>query len=229
MLFRSRMDRTLAGFLKFLDQRVGLKNCTIVLTADHGVAPLPEVIHARSPAIYAGRLDIPLILSTVETALNKAFGPLADKTRWTLRDDAWFLLYPAALQEKNVTAAAAQAVVRDALLTLPFIQVAYTRTQLEQAAVSDEFGRSALLSFNRTRSGDVFFQPKPYFFNNNKLVGTTHGTPYNYDNHVPLLWYGVGVKPGIRSERVGVDDLAPTLAHILGIPAPPQAAGRILF
>ena len=222
-----RMDRTLAGFFKFLDQRIGLKNCTIVLTADHGVSPMPETIHARNPAIPAGRLDTALIQRTVEAALNKTFGPLADKSQWSVRDDAWFLLYPAALQEKKVEAAAAQSVMRAALLTLDFIQAAYTRDQLEKREVNDEFGQSALLSFNRVRSGDVFFQPRPYFYN--KVAGSTHGTPHDYDNHVPLLWYGVGVKPGVRTERVGMDDLAPTLAHILGIPAPPLAAGRILF
>ncbi|MDI1251093.1 MAG: hypothetical protein PSV13_19685, partial [Lacunisphaera sp.] len=60
-------------------------------------------------------------------------------------------------------------------------------------------------------------------------TGTTHGTPYQYDTHVPQLWYGVGVPPGVRTERVGVDDIAPTLAHLLGIPVPPLAGGRILF
>lgn len=222
-----RMDHTLAGFFKFLDQRLGLQNCTIVLTADHGVAPMPETVHARNPSVPAGRIDMALVQRTVEAALNRAFGPLADQSLWSVRDDAWFLLYPAALQEKKVSAAAAEAVMRDALLTLDFVQAAYTRTQLESGAVNDEFGPAARLSFNRARSGDVFFQPKPYFFN--KAAGSTHGTPYDYDTHVPLLWYGVGVKPGVRTERVGVDDLAPTLANLLGVPAPPQAAGRVLF
>lgn len=222
-----RMDRTLAAFFKFLDQRVGLDRCTLVLTADHGIPSMPETVHARNPSIPAGRLDMGLIQSTVETALNQAFGPLADKSPWSARDDAAFLLYPAALQEKKISATAAQTVMRNALLTLDFVQAAYTRTQLEQGAVNDELGRRALLSFNRERSGDVIFQSKPYFYN--KASGSTHGTPYNYDTHVPLLWFGVGVKPGVRTERVGMDDLAPTLAHILGVPAPPLAEGRVLF
>ncbi|SDS30889.1 alkaline phosphatase family protein [Opitutus sp. GAS368] len=222
-----RMDRTLAGFFKFLDRGVGLKNCTIVLTADHGVAPMPETVRARMPGTSAGRVDTALLERTVEAALNRVFGPLQDGSAWTVRDDNWFLLYPAAMKEKQVAPAAAQAVVRDALLTLDFIAAAYTREQLEKGGLTDESGRAALLSFNRARSGDIFFQTKPYFFN--KATGSTHGTPYDYDTHVPLIWYGAGVKPGVHSERVGVDDLAPTLAHLLGVPAPPLAAGRILF
>jgi hypothetical protein len=113
------------------------------------------------------------------------------------------------------------------LLTLDFVQAAYTRDQLEKGEVNDELGRSALLSFNRARSGDVFYQPRPYFFS--RTSGSTHGTPYNYDTHVPLIWFGPGVKAGVHPERVGVDDLAPTLAHLLGLPAPPQSEGRVLF
>ena len=90
-----------------------------------------------------------------------------------------------------------------------------------------ELGRAAVLSFNRERSGDVYFQTKPYFFGRGS--GSNHGAPYNYDTHVPLVWYGVGVKPGTYVDRVGVDNLAPTLAHILGVPAPPLTRARILF
>jgi len=222
-----RMDRTLAEFFKFVDQKVGLAKCTIILTADHGAAPMPEVVHRLSPSIPAGRVNFALIDQTVNRALDTAFGPLADKTRWAVRDDATYLIFPDALKQKKLESSAVEQVIRDALLTVDFIQAAYTRTQFEHGQINTELGRRAQLSFNLERSGDVFFQPKPYFFS--KLTGTTHGTPYNYDNHVPLVWYGVGVKPGIRTERIGEDDLAPTLANLLGIPAPPRAEGHVLF
>ena len=222
-----RLDRMLAGLFKYLDGRLGLKNCTIVLTADHGVSPMPETVQRINPSVPAGRAITSEVNAAVGEALDRAFGPLADKSAWFVRDDAWILLYPTALAEKKVTAAAAQAVVRAALRSLPFIEAAYTREQLEAGAVQDELGRRALLSFNRERNGDVFYQTKPYYYH--KTSGTTHGTPYNYDTHVPLLWYGAGVPAGVRTERVGVDDLAPTLARILGLPAPPRSEGRILF
>ena len=222
-----RTDRILARFFKFLDQRIGRQKCLIVLTADHGVSPMPERVHAVSPATPAGRIEPAELLAAGEQALNRAFGPLADKSNWLVRDDTWLLIFPAALREKAVSPAAAQAVVRDALLKLDFVQAAYTRDQLEKDAVTDELGRQALLSFNRARSGDVFFQAKPYYFI--RATGATHGTPYDYDTHVPLLWFGAGVKPGVRAERVAMDDLAPTLAHLLGLPAPPLSEGRVLF
>jgi len=198
----------------------------IVLTADHGIPSMPEHIHARNPHIPAGRINGAELLATCEAALNGKFGPLAEG-RWLLRDDASFLILPGALKEKNVAASAVQEAVREALLTVDYVQAAYTRDQLERGAVNDERGRQMLLSFNRARSGDVFYQVKPYYFS--RQTGSNHGTPYNYDTHVPLLWFGAGVKPAVHPERVGVSDLAPTLSRLLGLPAPPQSTGSVLF
>ena len=59
--------------------------------------------------------------------------------------------------------------------------------------------------------------------------GTTHGSVHDPDTHVPQVWFGAGVPRGVHVERVGVDDIAPTLSALLGIPSPPQAMGRVLF
>jgi hypothetical protein len=222
-----RTDRTLEQFFQFIDHRIGLQKCLIILTADHGTSPMPERIHALSKEIPAGRIDGGKLLAAGEAALNATFGPLADKSRWLVGDDASLLIFPAALREKKIESAAAQTVVRDALLKLDFVQAAYTRRQLENGDVNDELGRRALLSFNKARSGDVFYQAKPYYFT--RSSGSNHGSPYNYDTHVPLLWYGVGIKAGLHAERVAVSDLAPTLSHLLGLPAPPLSEGHVLF
>lgn len=222
-----RTDRLLEQLFGFLERRIGLQKCLIVLTADHGVAPMPERIHALSPHVPAGRFEGAKLLAACESALDEEFGPLADDGRWLLRDGSALLILPAALEEKKLAAPVVQAVVRDALLRIDFVQAAYTRDQLERGGVNDEPGRMMLRSFNRARSGDVLFQAKPYYFS--RASGSTHGTPYNYDTHVPLLWYGAGVKPGVRSGRVGVDDIAPTLARLLGLSAPPMSTGTVLF
>ncbi|HWA26612.1 MAG TPA: alkaline phosphatase family protein [Lacunisphaera sp.] len=222
-----RTDRTLADFFQFLDRRIGLKHCLIVLTADHGVAPMPERIHALRPEVAAGRVDRAAVLAGCESALVEKFGALSADGRWLVQDEHSIRIIPAALREKNVPVAAAQAVVRDALLKLDFVQAVYTRDQLESGDVHDDAGRKMLLSFNRDRSGDVIYQTKPYFFS--RATGSNHGTPYNYDTHVPLLWYGAGVKPGVYAEPVGVNDLAPTLARLLGLNAPPASTGKVLF
>jgi arylsulfatase A-like enzyme len=222
-----RTDRLLADFFKFLDQRIGLKNCTILLTADHGIAPIPEQIKAISPKFSAGRVDNVRLLKTCEAALDRAFGPLGDGKRWLLVDESSLLFLRDVLKDKKIEQPVAERVVRDALLTIDFVEAAYTRDEMERGAVLGEYAAATLLSFNRERSGDLYYQMKPYWVD--RKTGTNHGAPYNYDVHVPLAWFGVGVKPGIYTERVGVDDIAPTLAHLLGVNSPPMSQGRILF
>ena len=222
-----RTDRMMADFFKFLDGRVGLKNCTIIFTADHGIAPIPERVKAVNFKFSAGRVDNVRLLKTCEAALDRAFGPLGDNRHWLVVDESSLLFFRDVLKEKKVDQAAAENIVRDALLTIDFVEAAYTRAELEQGRAVGEYGAATLLSFNRERSGDLYYQMKPFWVD--RKNGTNHGTPYNYDVHVPLLWFGVGVKPGTYIERAGVDDIAPTLAHLLGILPPSMAKGRVLF
>ena len=222
-----RTDRMLADLFKVIDERVGLKNCTILLTGDHGAPPMPERLRTIAPGMDAGRIDHPRALNTGEAALTQAFGALPEGRRWFVTDSTALIFSIDVLKERNVAPAAAEAVLRDALLTIPFIAAAFTRTELAAHRATGEFAAAAQLSFHPLRSGDVLYIPKPYWLD--RKTGTNHGTPYNYDTHVPLLWLGVGVIPSLRSERIGVDDIAPTLANILGRLAPPRGLGRNLF
>lgn len=218
-----RLDRTLAELFRFLDEKVGLANCTIVLTADHGVAPLPERNPAQGGRVRGADLD-----KLVFAALDAKFGLLADNERWAVRDGLGYHLNPAALAQKQLVPAAVEEAIRAVLAAAPGLAAAYTRTRLLDPAPLDAVGEAVRLSFYPPRSPDVLAVLKPFFIDRTS-PGTTHGTPYDYDTHVPLLWYGAGVKPGVHAARVGVDDLAPTLARLLGVPAPPQATGRVLF
>jgi hypothetical protein len=222
-----RLDRTLAGLFKFLDEKIGPAHYTVVLTADHGVAPLPERILATSRDLAAGRVN-PADEKPVFAALDARFGAPANAERWAIRDGVCYHLNPAVLAEKNLAPAVVADALRDALLNHPAIAAAYTRTRFADPAPLDAIGEAMRLSYYPPRSGDVVFVLKPYFIIRPDS-GTTHGTPYDYDNHVLLVWFGLGVPPGKRTERVDADEIAPTLAALLGVPRPPQAAGRQLF
>lgn len=224
-----RLDRVLAGLLDAIDRAVGLKNCVIVLTADHGSSPLPEHVRALRPEIPAGRLDVAAADRAVTTALEQAFGKAPDGDYWCLRDNFGYHLRPTVLQALNVQADAAARVAKQALLARPEVANAFTAAEvLAMAAEDDSLAAGSRRSYFPGRSQDVIFVLKPYFIDRPKS-GTNHGTPYDYDTHVPQLWFGAGVTPGIHVERTGVDDLAPTLAGLLGVPRPPQAQGRRLF
>jgi predicted AlkP superfamily pyrophosphatase or phosphodiesterase len=222
-----RLDRVLAELFGFFDREIGVGRWVVVLTADHGVASLPERTVAAGAG--GGRVNTRDLDSAVKKALDRAYGPLTADEVWFVRDGSALHLRPAALAQKNVAAAAAAAVAREALARQACVAQAFTR---EEILAAPPEGDSVLAmvrrSYHAGRGRDVLFVLKPNFIMRNN-TGTTHGTPHDYDTHVALLWHGPGVPQGVRTERVGVEDIAPTLAALLGVPAPAGAQGRRLF
>jgi hypothetical protein len=222
-----RLDRTLAEFLRFLETRVGLDRCLIVLTADHGVAPLPERVLADKGPGSASRFSVAGIDATLAQALDAAFGPLPDDVAWYTRDGSAFHLNPAALQVRHAAAGLVSAELKRVLLGYPWTFAVHTREELTGPAPLDPVGEMMRRSFHAARSPDVITLYRPHF--TTSKAGTGHGTPHEYDTHVPQLWFGAGVKPGVHAERVAVEDIAPTLAGLLGVELPPEAKGKRLF
>ena len=224
-----RLDRVIAEFLTFLDREVGEKNYVVVLSADHGAAPLPERTQAFDRGVVSGRLDGAGLDRQVEAALTAAFGAPTTGAAWALRDGYGYRLIASSLADRSIESSAAQLVVKATLLKSAQIGVAFTRDELTgRVAVAGAFLDDWRLSFNVERSPDVMFSPQPYVVDRTP-AGTNHGTPYDYDNHVPLIWFGAGITPAIHRQRVGTDSLAPTLSALLGVPAPPLARGERLF
>jgi hypothetical protein len=223
-----RLDRTLAGLFRFLDAKVGAGKWVVALTADHGIPPLPEKTQREHGSAAAGRLSGSELDRFVFGALDAAYGPLPENAYWGVRDNSGYHLSPVALRANHLTAAQLAGKFREILLTYPMIAAAYTREQLTASAPLDALGEMERLSFHPPRGTDVVYIPKPNFIERS-TAGTTHGTPYDYDTHVPQVWYGAGVKAGVHPERVAVEDLAPTLAARLGVTLPPEAKGKDLL
>ncbi len=222
-----RMDRTIAALLACLDREVGLANCVIVLSADHGVAPLPERVLATNPGASAGRVKSADVDAAAKKALDAAFGALPKGESWFTRDNLGYHLRPAALAAKTVDAAAAAKVVKAALEPLPYMAEVYTRAELV-GPTDDGDAMPTLMrrSYRPASDRDVVFVFKPNWVGK-AGSGTTHSLPYDYDQHVPQLYFGAGVPKGVmRSERVGVDAIAPTLAKLLGLDPPAQAKAK---
>ncbi len=224
-----RLDRVLASLFECLDREVGLARCVIVITADHGVMPLPERFAARQPESPSGRVRSADLDTVVKQALDAAFGPLPERGVWFTRDNAGYHFRPAALAAKKVSPADAAKIVKAALATVPSIAQAFTRAEiLALSAEGDSVTAMMRRSYYAPRDRDVVFVLKPNFIAKT-VSGTGHGSPYDYDTHVPQVWFGAGVPRGVRPERVGVDNIAPTLAALLGLPPLPQAQSRALF
>ncbi len=217
-----RTDRQLAEFFAMLDAKVGLAHTLIVLTADHGVAPVPEVQQERH--LPGGRIVTKTLYPPITAALEARFGP-----------GAWLLatagsspyLNHALIAEKQLDPAQVRHVAAEAARQTPHVARVYTRDQLLRGEVaSDLIGRRVLRGFNAQRSGDLEILFEPFWMRADK--GTTHGTPYNYDAHVPLVFMGPGVTAGRYPQHAALNDLAPTVAVLAGVDAPSGSEGRVL-
>jgi predicted AlkP superfamily pyrophosphatase or phosphodiesterase len=224
-----RLDRVLASLLDCLDREVGLARCVIVLTADHGVSPLPERVQSINAEIPAGRIRTGEIDALVRKALDATYGALPQGETWFVRDGAGYHLRPAPYAERRIELADAAKVVKSAVLAYAPVAQAFTRAEL---LATDPEGDSIIGMVRRSyfeRGGrDVVYVLKPYFMDKSP-TGTTHGMPYETDTNVPQLWFGLGVKPGVHLGRVSIEDIAPTMASLLGVPVPPQTRGARLF
>jgi hypothetical protein len=217
-----RSDRIVAELLQHLDHTVGHDRYMLVLSADHGVCPLPEV--ARSQGKAAGRISALMLTGDVERFLARTFG--GEKARWLEATSyPWIYLNRKLLRERQLEASRVEEALAGWLRKQPGIEAAYTRTQLMRGLPGDDpIGQAVWRSFHPDRCGDVAVVLKPYYLPSAPLAtGTTHGTPHSYDTHVPLLVYGRGVQPGVHRKPVTPQASAAILAQALGIP-PPAAA-----
>ena len=135
------------------------------------------------------------------------------------------------LEKKNVDLAAANRVAADALLAAPQVHASrvYTREQLLGGGLGDFITTAAVNGFHQSRSGDLIIVFEPYHIpGSGSRGGTTHFMPYNYDNHVPVVFFGAGVKHGVYHRTIAVNDIVPTLAAMLDVELPSGAFGRVL-
>jgi predicted AlkP superfamily pyrophosphatase or phosphodiesterase len=219
-----RLDRTIADLLNYVDKRVGLKNCVVALTADHGVAPIPEYI--QSLKMDAGRVSGRDIQDAANRALTARFGG----EKWVLGfvNDQLYLDQKM-IADRKVDPAEVERVAGEAILSVPGIVDYFTRTQiLEGRLPSTGIARRVTNGFNRMRSGDVWIITRPFFFVAEGNLPTTHGSPYNYDTHVPVVLFGLGVNKGRYDLDCSPSDIAPTLAALLGVEPPSTRVGHVL-
>ncbi len=217
-----RTDLALGRLLDAIDRRVGLARTVVVLTADHGVAPVPEQMAKwRMPG---GRFPRPDLEKAVGVALEKAYGPGA----WVEgRAGSSIYLNRTLVAEKKLDLAAVERLTADGAESVPSVWRAYTRAQLLEGRVPpDPWSRRVLASFDRELSGDVDILLDPYWMA--ATGGTTHGTAYSYDTHIPLVIMGPRIRPGRYDRPVLLNDLAPTLATLLNVESPSGAAGQPL-
>lgn len=215
-----RTDLQLAGFADFLDQEVGQDHWTMILTADHGVAPVVE--YANQYRLPAHRNPLGDKLATMQTALEQY---LRSHIRVTVPD----LMLIEKLEENQVfldhehpdlagdQLEFAANLLKRFLLEVPHLHAVRTRSEL-QANPQDWLGQLLHRSLHPQRSGDVLIVYSPYVVPGEK--GTTHGSPWHYDRHVPLMLLGNGIRTTACDRPVSPACIASTVARLLEIDYP---------
>lgn len=215
-------DRMLGQFLQYLDKRFPPGSTLVVFTADHGVAPLPEVQAQRK--MPGGRLLEADLRKTVESALYARFG----EGKWIdYASYGAFWLDRATIRDKKLKQSEVEDCAAAALAAVPHVFRVYTGTRLQNGwLIQDRVGLRVANSFYPGRSANVSSILEPYWIFGAR--DASHGAAYSYDTHLPLIFMGPGIKPGKYDENVATNDIAPTLATILEVETPSGSVGRVL-
>lgn len=210
-------DHYLEDFLLFLDEKIGLDNVLLVLTSDHGTAPIPNPDEGRG-----GWWTWRGFQAFGEAVMTKRFGSPGPGETWIsgVNSQTYFYLNQKALAQKGIASGKADTFLKSELLAQQGVGAVFTRTEidsLQSVSNPDSLAASVLLSHYPERAGDVFVVLEPYFVINSSGKGANHYQPYWYNTRVPLIFAGFGVQAGRVGTVCSPADVAPTLAGILNV------------
>lgn len=221
-----RTDRLLSDFFNALNKIVpgGLDRTLIIVTADHGVLPIPE--EASNLRMPAQRIDGNALARSLNADLSRSLG----EGKWVLGlAEPNLYLDTALIAAKGLDREAVENKAAAILGQYPRLYIALTRSQVMKGQVPDvDWAQMAVRSMHPVLSGDLIVFERPGFYFGGG-TGTGHGSPWAYDSHVPLLFHGPGVVAGHYARRVYTQDIASTICTILGVEYPTGNMGAPLL
>ncbi len=218
-----RLDRELERLMRALDDRVGSDAYTIFLTSDHGVVDVPEYL--KDEGASAGYVEVTELYARMDGALGERFG----KGKWVIRRmKGQYYLNDSLLSARGVDRAEAQRVAAHAARGVSGVAEAYAA--LDIVSWSDASGVPGMVqrTYYAPRCGDVYVVLRPGHlpaWPGMPRKGTEHGSVWNYDTHVPVIFWGKGILPGEVLRRTSITDIAPTMTMLLGCAFPDAASG----
>jgi predicted AlkP superfamily pyrophosphatase or phosphodiesterase len=221
-----RLDRTLADLFAFVDEKVGIENTLIVLSADHGGPDTPGYL--QSLKIPAGYVDPDSWDKAAAIArIKKSFK--IDGDLITAYDHPYVYFSDAVKNNPRIDQDALEAAVVEELSRFHGVSLAVSSSALRRGNLPDtDLYRAVVNNFNAKRSGEVFIVFEPNWFINDMeglTVASTHGSPWRYDTYVPIVFAGAGLKAQTVDRRVQTVDVAVTLATYMGIKPPSGSVG----
>jgi predicted AlkP superfamily pyrophosphatase or phosphodiesterase len=215
-----KLDAVIAQLFASLDQQVGKNNYTVFLTADHAVANIPDF--SKKHKIPGGLIS--------ESGIKKELGQLllkqglSDKLISAINEYNIHFNHPL-MDSLGVSQDKLVQIVRQYVEQKPGIVQVIESRQAATAALPQELRERIVNGYNPQRSGDLFIMTKSGYMDG-YATGTNHGVFYNYDAHIPLLWYGNGIKKGQVNSVNYMTDIAPTVTTLLGIQMPSGSIGK---
>lgn len=216
-----RLDKELGSFLDFLDTKVGKGQYTVFLSADHGVVQAPEFL--RENKIPGGRV----FLTTIKNNLNKSLKDKYNIDNIIVSEENYqmYLNHPALDSAKANKKEITEWIV-DRLSADSGIYRAFALSDLNDVPLPARIREMINNGYNQRRNGDIQLVLLPGYIDGYSLSGTTHGVWNPYDSHIPLLWYGWGIKQGKTNKETSMTDIAPTIAAMLHIQMPSGCVGH---
>ncbi len=220
----ARLDKDLEKMLNFLDTEYGSGNYLVFLTADHAVAENPRYLRENFKA-DANAISSPKIAQVVDSALSIKFG----KSNWVAYSGGEQVYFnQKTLAEKNMSSETVAEEAKKALMQLDGVFNVYSLKDLSDKSCADKTAKMAFLAAHPKLRSDLYVVLKPQWLNGNEL-GTTHGSPFAYDTHVPLIFFGGEIPKGKKTvRRVEITDIAPTLALLLRLQMPACTIGEAI-
>ena len=218
-----RLDLEIQKFLSFLDKEIGKNEYSLFLTADHGVLEIPAYL--SSTGVNAQAVSENDLVNKVLKKLNDVLGIEVKKLIANV-DNSQIYLNDEVISEMNLNKSKVVNELVKILESFDFISKAYTADFILGSSELIEYEKLIQNGYHNERSGDIALILKEnVIFYNGK--GTTHGSGYNYDTHVPLIFYGYGIKKGETLNHTEIPDIAPTISKLLGLEMK-NSTGKVL-
>ena len=218
-----RLDKELGSFLDFLDSKIGKGQFTVFLSADHGVIQTPEfLLENRLPG---GRV----FMTTVTNNLNKELAEKYKINKIIVSDENYQMhLNHPSLDSAKVDEEEIIKWIIKRLSTEPGVDRAFALEELNETPLPATIRKMINNGYYPRRNGEVQIILKPGYIDAFSNTGTTHGLWNPYDAHIPLLWYGWGIKQGKTNRETYMTDIAPTIAAMLRIEMPSGCIGSAI-
>lgn len=215
-----RLDKDLERLFDALDKKVGINEYTVFLTADHGAVHVPSFLQSvKIPAAYVNSNQNKQFLNNFMFNTYKSTDLIENVSNNQV------FLDRAKLKEMNLNLREVQDAIVNEIINYQTVDKAYSSYVFNTSNFSDGIEKLLQNGYNQKRSGDVIFVYDPATISYSK-TGSTHGSGLNYDTHVPLLFFGKGIKKGSTFQKTRIVDIAPTMSALLGISFPNGNTGN---